>query len=141
MNWMKRLCSTANAFFDALMNVGRRQLTENHQAVVSVLWHLQCEGTNELRLIIEGKHILKQELNLVEPVMTMAPVSDASDYVEPRVSDVLAMDMAVGDRKRQPPGLKPEELRSDFQKNYRIPRSTSLETSSFGWGRSCGPST
>lgn len=134
MNWMKRLCSTANASFDVPMNVGRRQLTENHQVAVSALRHLQCEGTNELRLIIEGKHILKQELNLVGPVTIMAPVSDASDYVEPRVSDVLAMDMAVGDRKRQPPGLKPEELRFDFQKNYRPPRSTSLgETSSFGW--------
>lgn len=122
MNWMKQLCSIANVSFDVQMNVGQRRLRENHQVVVSALWHLQCEGTNELRLIIEGKHILKQELNLVEPAMIMAPVSDASDYVEPRVSAVLAMDRAVGDRKRQPPGLKPEELRLDFPKNYRTPR-------------------
>jgi hypothetical protein len=102
------------------MNVERR-LIENHQIAVSVLWHLQYEGTNELRLIIEGKHILKQELNLVEPVI-MALVSDASDYVEPRVSAVLVKDKAVGDRKLQPPGLKLGELRLDVQRNYRTPR-------------------
>jgi hypothetical protein len=85
------------------MNVGRR-LIENHQAVVSALWHLQCEGTNELRLIIEGKHILKQELNLLGPVMIMAPVSDASDYVELRVSAVPVTDKEVGDRKLRLPG-------------------------------------
>lgn len=102
-NLMKRLCSTANVSSDAPTNVVR-SLTENHQVVVSALRHLQCEGMNELRLIIEGKDVLKHDLNLVEPVVIMALVSDASDYVEPRVSAVLAMDMAVVDREPQLPG-------------------------------------
>jgi hypothetical protein len=57
-----------------------------------------------MRLIIEGKDILKHDLNLVEPVVIMALVSDASDYVEPRVNAVLATDKAVGDREPQLPG-------------------------------------
>jgi hypothetical protein len=57
-----------------------------------------------MRLIVEGKDILKHDLNLVEPVVIMALVSDASDYVEPRVNAVLATDKAVGDREPQLPG-------------------------------------
>lgn len=103
MNWTKLLCLTANVSSDVPTNVGR-SLAENHQVVVSALLHLQYEGTNGVRLIIEGKDIPKHDLNLVEPVVIMALVSDASDYVEPRVSAVLAMDKEVGDREPQLPG-------------------------------------
>lgn len=57
-NWTKQLCSTANMSSGAPTNVGR-SLAENHQVVASALWHPQSEGTNELRLIIEGKYIPK----------------------------------------------------------------------------------
>lgn len=56
----------------------------------------------------------------------MALVSDASDYVESRVSVVLGMDKVVGDRRLQLFGWKLEELCSEFQHNYRILQQTSL---------------